>query len=180
MQTGPFGTQLHSDEYVAYGAPIINVKNIGHGHVIPDNLDYLSEETCERLSAHRLQYGDIVFGRKGSIDRHAFVEKMHEGWIQGSDCIRVRSADPDMSFYIHCWFSQPVVKQMVISSSVGSTMASLNTKILGDIRLLLPPETKKKKFTSNMKQIMSSIALNQDEIQELNVLSVMIRESLSR
>lgn len=180
LQTGPFGTQLHSDEYVAYGTPIINVKNIGHGHVIPDNLDYLSEETCERLSAHRLQYGDIVFGRKGSIDRHAFVEKMHEGWIQGSDCIRVRSADPDMSFYIHCWFSQPVVKQMVISSSVGSTMASLNTKILGDIRLLLPPETKKKKFTSNMKQIMSSIALNQDEIQELNVLSVMIRESLSR
>ena len=30
LKTGPFGTQLHSNEYVKSGIPIINVKNIGY------------------------------------------------------------------------------------------------------------------------------------------------------
>ena len=31
LKTGPFGTQLHASDYVEYGTPVINVRNIGFG-----------------------------------------------------------------------------------------------------------------------------------------------------
>ena len=32
-QTGPFGTQLKASDYVDYGTPVINVRNIGFGDI---------------------------------------------------------------------------------------------------------------------------------------------------
>lgn len=93
LKTGPFGTQFRASEYVTEGIPVINVKNIGYGSLLVSGLDHVSENTLERLSEHKLQEGDIVFGRKGSVDRHCLIRKGQDGWMQGSDCIRVRFTD---------------------------------------------------------------------------------------
>ena len=73
IQTGPFGTQLKASDYVSDGTPVINVRNIGYGTLRPEKLEFVGEETRDRLSAHVLQERDIVFGRKGAVDRHLFV-----------------------------------------------------------------------------------------------------------
>ena len=93
LKTGPFGTQFSAKEYVSEGIPVINVKNIGYGNIISEGLDYVGNSTLERLSEHKLKTGDIVFGRKGSVDRHCLITKEQDGWMQGSDCIRVRLTD---------------------------------------------------------------------------------------
>ncbi len=90
LKTGPFGTQFSAKEYISTGIPVINVKNIGYGEIIEDELEHVSEATRDRLSEHILSTGDIVFGRKGSVDRHAFISEKYDGWVQGSDCIRLR------------------------------------------------------------------------------------------
>lgn len=87
LKTGPFGTQLSASEYVSEGIPVINVKNIGYGSIIETGLDCVGANTLKRLSEHILKVGDIVFGRKGSVDRHCLIRKDQEGWMQGSDCI---------------------------------------------------------------------------------------------
>ena len=93
----------------------------------------------ERLADHKLREGDIVFGRKGSVDRHCLITKGQDGWMQGSDCIRVRFTDsfvlPDFVSY---YLLTDAVKAKINNSAVGSTMASLNTDILGDIEINLP------------------------------------------
>jgi type I restriction enzyme S subunit len=90
LQTGPFGTQLKASDYVEDGIPVINVRNIGFGDLKPEKLEFVSDETAERLATHLLQRQDIVFGRKGAVDRHLFVGEEQENWLQGSDCIRLR------------------------------------------------------------------------------------------
>jgi type I restriction enzyme, S subunit len=90
LTTGPFGTQLKAAEYVAYGVPVINVRNIGFGNIRDEKLEFLSEVTVQRLSRHLLRSGDIVFGRKGAVERHVFIRSGHGGWFQGSDCLRLR------------------------------------------------------------------------------------------
>src|SRR5699024_4518562 len=87
VKTGPFGTQLSASEYSDEGIPVINVKNIGYGTIIEDDLDYVPDEVCQRLAQHQLQLGDIVFGRKGAVDKHAIITESQIGWVQGSDCI---------------------------------------------------------------------------------------------
>ncbi len=52
------------------------MKNLGYSTVVTTKVDYVGEKTLERLSMHILKEGDIVFGRKGAVDRHAYIEQM--------------------------------------------------------------------------------------------------------
>ena len=145
LKTGPFGTQFSASEYVSEGIPVINVKHIGYGSIIEKGLDHVSKNTLERLSEHKLKEGDIVFGRKGSVDRHCLIRREQNGWMQGSDCIRVRFTDASVySEFVSYYLLTDAVKMKIDNSAVGSTMASLNTDILGDIDIILPDYAEQK------------------------------------
>ena len=135
IRTGPFGTQLRASDYVASGIPVINVRNIGYGTINEEKLEYIDEPTAMRLSMHLLRTNDIVFGRKGAVDRHAFIVEKYNGWLQGSDCIRLRvNTKKLLPQYLSYYFLTKRHKGFMESMcSHGSTMASLNQKILEKI-----------------------------------------------
>ena len=160
FQTGPFGTQFSASEYVNEGIPVINVKNIGVGMVIRENLDYISEQTRDRLSQHILKTRDIVFGRKGSVDRHAYIFQNENGWVQGSDCIRARKKTPVNMLFLSQYLEGNGVKKQIINAAVGSTMPSLNTDILKDITVLLPNIEEQNRISVALKKIDDKICLN--------------------
>jgi type I restriction enzyme S subunit len=141
LTTGPFGTQLKASEYVAAGVPLINVRNIGFGEVRSTDLEYLSEKTAVRLGRHRLETGDIVFGRKGAVERHAYISKDHVGWVQGSDCLRLRLRSSRFAprFVSYFLLTEHHKQWMKNYCSGGATMASLNQDILSRIALPLVP-----------------------------------------
>ena len=140
IKTGPFGTQLKAAEYVESGTPVLNVKNLGYSTVVTTKVDYVGEKTLERLSMHILKEGDIVFGRKGAVDRHAYIGANEAGWMQGSDCIRLRVKTNKINpQYLSYYFLTPKHKAFMISMcSHGTTMASLNQGILSKIEIDLP------------------------------------------
>ena len=118
IKTGPFGTQLHASDYVEQGTPVINVRNIGLGNIRPEDLEFISQDTVERLSSHLLEAGDIVFGRKGAVERHAFIRPETAGWFQGSDCLRVRFKSPSVeSRYLSYCFLTDRHKQWMTKDS---------------------------------------------------------------
>ena len=161
LKTGPFGTQFSASEYVSNGIPVINVKNIGYGSISAAGLDYVGENTLERLSEHKLKAGDIVFGRKGSVDRHCLICREQEGWMQGSDCIRVRFIDDSVyPEFVSYFLLTNAVKIKINNSAVGSTMASLNTGILGDIDITLPEYTEQKRIALILGEIDKKISKN--------------------
>lgn len=160
LKTGPFGTQFSAKEYVSSGIPMINVKNIGYGNVDETDIEYITEKTRERLKEHILLEGDIVFGRKGSVDRYAYISKEQEGCVQGSDCIRVRCNDDINSRYVSHFLKMPHIKKKISGSAVGSTMASLNVDILGDIDILLPSLEYQNRVEKILSDIDEKIILN--------------------
>lgn len=139
VKTGPFGTQLSADEYVDEGVPIINVKNIGYGSILAEDLDFVPETVADRLSVHRLKIDDIVFGRKGAVDKHAIITDEYVDWVQGSDCIRVRSNSEIDSGYLNYLFDSTYFGSYVMLYAVGSTMPSMSSDILLNARILIPP-----------------------------------------
>ncbi len=140
IQTGPFGTQLKASDYVDNGTPVINVRNIGNGDLRPDKLEYVGEQLTDRLSAHLLRENDIVFGRKGAVDRHLFVTAEQEKWMQGSDCIRLRfDTDEVCPRFISYAFLRNEHQQWILTQSGNkATMASLNQDIIKRIPIRLP------------------------------------------
>ena len=171
LKTGPFGTQFSASEYVSEGIPVINVKNIGYGSIIEKGLDHVSKNTLERLSEHKLKEGDIVFGRKGSVDRHCLIRREQNGWMQGSDCIRARFTDASVySEFVSYYLLTDAVKMKINNSAVGSTMASLNTDILGDIDIILPDYAEQKSIALTLgiidKKIKNNNRIN-DYLEEM-------------
>ena len=140
IKTGPFGTQLKASEYVNEGTPVLNVRNLGFSTVNTEKLEMVGDETLKRLSAHKLRTGDIVFGRKGAVERHAYINKTEDGWMQGSDCIRLRvKTDNINARYLSYYFLTPQHRAFMIGMcSHGTTMASLNQKIIEMISVPLP------------------------------------------
>ena len=140
FKTGPFGTQFKANEYTKDGIPVINVKNIGNGKIIDNDIDYISPSTRDRLSRHIIHEKNIVFARKGSVDRHAYIKKEHDGWVQGSDCIKTDIISKDDPRYISYYLYLDSIKEQLLNYAVGSTMPSMNPDLLRDLDIMLPDD----------------------------------------
>ena len=108
FKTGPFGTQFKASEYTSSGYPVINVKNIGIGNIIDNDIDFISEETRARLSEHIIHEGDIVFARKGSVVKASDtvlgiviggLKGLVSAFIFGAAAILLSYASPAMTAY---------------------------------------------------------------------------------
>ena len=92
IQTGPFGSQLHSHDYQPQGVPVVPTEAIGRRRIRDDAIPRVSEAVVNRLARHKLRAGDIVFARRGAqaTGLSALVESKHEGWLCGTGAILMR------------------------------------------------------------------------------------------
>lgn len=174
VKTGPFGTQLHASDYVAEGTPVINARNIGFSDIRADKLEFISEETVQRLSSHLLEPGDIVFGRKGTVERHAFIRNKHARWFQGTDCLRLRLKSPsiDPRFASYSFLTESHKRWMINHSSHGATMTSLNQDIIRRISLRLPP-------LATQREIVAVLSAH-DELIDNNTRRIKLLEEMAQ
>ena len=171
-QTGPFGSQLHEEDYVSEGTPIVTVEHLGDTNFTHQNLPFVSEADRKRLSKYILIEGDIVFSRVGSIDRNVYVDKNHEGWMFSGRCIRVRVDKNKVNpKYLSYYFKQNSFKKMMMNLAVGATMPSLNTKIMNSIELDLLPRENQDKIANILSAIDDKIQINNQINQELEAMA---------
>ncbi|RUO72195.1 restriction endonuclease subunit S [Pseudidiomarina sediminum] len=175
VKTGPFGTQLRASDYVETGTPVINVRNIGFGNIRHDKLEYIPDDVVTRLSGHLLRKGDIVFGRKGAVERHVYITDAQNRWFQGSDCLRLRllSEANVLSKYLSFTFlTHEHQSWMMQQCSHGATMASLNQDIIKRIPLRLP--------SIEQQKIIVDILSTYDDLIENNTRRIDILEEMAR
>lgn len=180
VQTGPFGSQLHNEDYVESGTPIITVEHMDGKYIAHRNLPLVSQNDVDRLRKYDLHTGDIVFSRVGSVDRAVMVSQHEDSWLFSGRCLRVRPYDPNTGSYFLWWFNQPVIRQLVTASAVGATMPSINTSILNSIRIVFPQKDIVTQFCKMADGLIEIIATNLEEIRKLNDAREYIQLSLSR
>jgi type I restriction enzyme S subunit len=120
VQTGPFGSQLHADDYVEEGVPFILIRNIGDSKLKEDKLPRISLPDAKRLERYSLKLGDIVFSRVGRTGSCLLVTDAEAGWIISGQTLRLRLDNPelDQRFLLYVLRS-PAVQDFVAKSSVG-------------------------------------------------------------
>ncbi len=162
IQTGPFGSQLHQRDYVNDGTPIITVEHLGENRIIHRDLPKVSDDDRERLSRYKLQVGDIVFSRVGSVDRRALVREEEDGWLFSGRCLRVRPNTKLIdAHYLSWFFGLSGFKEYIRGIAVGATMPSLNTDILSNIPIYYPPLGKQQEIAAILDAIDHKIEFNQ-------------------
>ena len=139
IQTGPFGSQLHASDYVDSGVPVVMPKDIQYRRVMTGSIARVSSHDADRLGRHKLQRGDIVFSRRGDVERHALIGERETGWLCGTGCLLVRPGSrwPSPTF-LSMTLDAPRARSWLVQHAVGATMPNLNTGILGSVPVLLP------------------------------------------
>ena len=169
IQTGPFGSQLHKEDYVETGTPIVTVEHLGNRAFTEQNLPRVSDSDKARLIKYTLSTGDIVFSRVGSVDRCSYVDKSHDGWMFSGRCLRVRPTELVDSLYLYYYFCLEETKQFVRNIAVGATMPSINTKLLGEVEIALPDLNNQKRIAAVLSSLDDKIENNQklnDNLQQ--------------
>lgn len=169
IQTGPFGSQLHKEDYVETGTPIVTVEHLGNRVFTEQNLPRVSDSDKARLIKYTLSTGDIVFSRVGSVDRCSYVDKSHDRWMFSGRCLRVRPTELVDSLYLYYYFCLEETKQFVRNIAVGATMPSINTKLLGEVEIALPDLNNQKRIAAVLSSLDDKIENNQklnDNLQQ--------------
>jgi len=178
IQTGPFGSQLHASDYVPVGVPTIMPVNIGENRIVETGIARITEADADRLSKHRVQVGDIIYSRRGDVERRALIRKEQEGWLCGTGCLKVRLgkgvSDP---LYASFYLGHPEVRAWIVQHAVGATMPNLNTSIMESVPFLLPPLREQQAIACILGALDDKIELNRRRNQTLEAMARAIFQS---
>ena len=161
IQTGPFGSQLHASDYRPVGIPSIMPQNLGDNRVIEDGIARIGEGDATRLARYLVRTGDIVYSRRGDVERRALIGPHEDGWLCGTGCLRIRlgenGVDPRYASY---YLGHPVVREWIVRHAHGATMPNLNTAILSACPLLIPPASEQRVIADVLSTLDDKIELN--------------------
>ncbi|EPL7761071.1 restriction endonuclease subunit S [Acinetobacter ursingii] len=147
IQIGPFGTQLHQEDYIENGIPLINPSHIKNGKIIPNHKLTVSQSKYEELTQYHLRLNDVLLGRRGEMGRCAVVTQNEVGWLCGTGSLFLRpNLEKINPFFLELLLSSDSIKRYLENVSQGQTMANLNKTIVGTIPLISPSIEIQNKF----------------------------------
>jgi type I restriction enzyme S subunit len=139
IQTGPFGSQLHAYEYVDAGVPVIMPQDIQDGYISDSQIAHITPAKAGTLARHRVELNDVVFARRGDLERCAFIDKRELGWLCGTGCLLVRVPGKEIDGrWLAATYRHDRSQRQILARAVGSTMVNLNSTLLSDLLIAKP------------------------------------------
>jgi len=168
IQTGPFGSQLHQSDYSDEGVPVVMPKDLATMRIDTQTIARIPEHLADELGRHRMQRGDIVFGRRGEIGRRAYIGPRQVGYFCGTGCLRLR---PDPAL-VHPRFLFEVLRAPMVAGDIanrakGSTMANLSAGALQGVAVPLPPKELQDRFASFADEVGEQIDTLEQQARKL-------------
>ena len=159
--TGPFGSQLHQSDYVSTGIPIVMPQNISDRKIDYSEINYISEADAQRLMKYRTRENDILYARRGDVEKHAFIAAKDAGAYCGTGCLRVRLISQNVDpLYLSFFLNREETRKWLVSHAVGTNMPNLNTDILSAVPVSFPDIAKQREISAILNSLDSKINNN--------------------
>ena len=159
--TGPFGSQLHQSDYVSAGIPIVMPQNISDRKIDYLEINYISQADAQRLIKYCTRENDILYARRGDVEKHAFIASKDAGAYCGTGCLRVRLTAQDVDpLYLSFFLNGEETRKWLVSHAVGTNMPNLNTDILSAVPVSFPDIAEQRKISAILNALDSKINNN--------------------
>jgi type I restriction enzyme S subunit len=153
-------------------------QNIGDNRVIEDGIARITADDAERLSRYLVRTGDIVYSRRGDVEKRALIRSSEDGWLCGTGCLRIRfgenSVDPSYASY---YLGHPDVRAWIVRYAQGATMPNLNTSILSSLPFVVPPIEEQRVIAHILGTLDDKIELNRRMNETLEAMARAIFKS---
>lgn len=105
-----------------------------------ESIACITEEDARRLCKYLVFEGDVVYSRRGDVEKCAYITKNESGWLCGTGCLRIRFKQSIvLPKYCAYFLSTDEIKGLISGLAVGTTMPNLNSTILSSLPIILPP-----------------------------------------
>lgn len=159
--TGPFGSQLHQSDYVEQGIPVVMPQDIDNRKVNYASINYVSNEDTIRLERYKTIINDILYARRGDVEKHAFIKEKDNGVLCGTGCLRVRITTSEVEpEFISFFLNREETRKWLVTHAVGTNMPNLNTDILSDVPIAYPLLEEQRRIVQVLNSLDEKIALN--------------------
>lgn len=159
--TGPFGSQLHQSDYVEQGIPVVMPQDIDNRKVNYASINYVSNEDAIRLERYKTIINDILYARRGDVEKHAFIKEKDNGVLCGTGCLRVRITTSEVEpEFISFFLNREETRKWLVTHAVGTNMPNLNTDILSDVPIAYPLLEEQRRIVQVLNSFDEKIALN--------------------
>ena len=143
-------------------------KDMVDGKIQHSKLAKVPEKHIDRLSRFQIFQGDILVARKGDVRKCVLITKSENGWLTGSDCLKiVLEKEYVYPQFIYYQLKSPFIGKWLETISIGSTMPSINTTLLSNIELSIPPLATQQKIAGILSAYDDLIENNRRQIRLL-------------
>lgn len=155
VQVGPMS--MKSSDFAEEGIPVLNVGCVQWGTFDETKLDHLPLSVADRFVRYRIQPGDVLFTRSGTVGRCAVAQKHQGNWLMTFHLLRARP-DPRKCLpeYLRAVLEgAPHIRRQTREASVGSTRAGFNTNLLAMLDVPLPSLPEQHRIVAEVDRLLS-------------------------
>lgn len=155
VQAGPGTVDRERGLTVQGWTPLVLPRNIKRGQLSHDEVDTVAPEVAAKLVNYKLQPGDIVCARSGTLGRHGLIREAEDGWLLGPSCMRLRPGDDDVvPEYLTYYLNSPEVHMWITSNSrVSTAIPHISAATLRELVIPLPSVAVQRDIAATMNSI---------------------------
>ncbi len=157
VQVGPMS--MRSKDFAETGVTVLNVGCVQWGYIDESRAHRLPAPQAEKFGRYRVESGDVLFTRSGTVGRTAVARQQHSGSLITFHLLRARpSADRCLPEYLQIVFEgAPHVRRQTREASIGTTRAGFNTMLLALLDVPLPPLAEQRRIVDEVARLLSEV-----------------------
>jgi len=172
LTAGPSGSLLENLHDGPDGVPVIAPPNLTEQRTVDTRrLRRVSWAEAEKLSRFALREGDILFVRQGTLGRLALIGAEHATWMYSSACLRIRPRrEVILPAYLAAYLSYEPVHKAIMAHALPGTVPSLNTALLYDFPVTVPPIAQQETIVETVMDIGAQVTIQRAIAERLEAL----------
>src|SRR5260221_2762486 len=157
--TGPFGSTLGSEDFVAEGVPLLTIGCLTESGISLEKAFYISSKKAAELSRYQVRPGDLLFSRSASVGRAGLVSDVLDGSVINYHLMRLRldSSILDPRLFIYFVRGSNVVRSYLREAIHGATRDGINTTDLLGMPVAVPPRTAQHRIVAKIEELFSDL-----------------------
>lgn len=169
VTVGHVGTT--AKHYRDEGVPFLRTQNVGADTIKLEDLKFITEDFHKSQKKSQVRAGDILVSRVVTDRVNCGVVPPDIGEANCANVLLVRPCEDTVdTSYLHHYLRSPLAQGHLLGQRVGAAQQVVNTKVLRDLPIPLPPLEEQKRIAGILDQAAELCRLRTRALDKLNTL----------